>query len=70
MSEVQRITLRDSTRIKLLEAFAQLDGGLAQLERRLDYLEKTIENVDQRTMALQAKIQAQALTGTATSNTN
>lgn len=63
MSSEQNYTLKDSTRIKLMEAFAQLDGGLAQLERRIDYLEKTIANVDQRTTALQIKIQERALTG-------
>ena len=55
--------LKEATKIKIMESFAQLDGGLAQLERRLEYLEKTVENVDQRTAALQQKIQMQALKG-------
>ena len=49
--------LHEATKFKLMEAFAQLDGGLAQIERRLEYLEKTVEDVEMRTDKLQEKIQ-------------
>lgn len=62
MAEQENL-LREATKKKIMESFAQLDGGLAQLERRLDYLEKTVENVDQRTASLQQKIQMRALRG-------
>jgi len=61
--EEQRPSLKEATRIKLMEAFAQLDGGISILERRVDYLEKIIENVDQRTSALQSQIHMKTIKG-------
>lgn len=55
--ESKNVSLKDLTRIKIMEAFAQLVGGISQLERRLDQLENSIENVDQRTLFLHHKIQ-------------
>ena len=63
-SNEQNSSLKDATKIKLMESFAQLDGFLAQLENKLNFIEQTVSDVERRTNILQQKIQISTITGT------